>query len=50
MQLYDVTRNYHIKWSKSEKESEITYDVAYVGSEKKDTNEFVSKTDRDSQT
>ena len=29
-EIMDVTRDYHIKWSKSERESQITYDVTLL--------------------
>ena len=43
----DGLRDYHIKWSKSEK---YKHDVAYVKFKKKSTNEFIYKTETDSQT
>ena len=42
------TRDYHTKWSKSEKQ--ISHDIAYICNLKYDTNEFIYKTEIDSQT
>ena len=46
----DGTRDYHTKWSKSEREKQILYDITYMWNLKYDTNELISKTERDSQT
>ena len=44
-------RDYHIKWNKSDQERQIWYDIAYMDNKKKiDTNEFIYKTETDSQT
>ena len=45
------TRYYHTEWSKSERESQIPYDITYMWNlKKKDTNELIHKTETDSQT
>ena len=44
----DETRDYHTKWSKSEKE--ISYDITYMWNLKYDTNELIHETETDSQT
>ena len=41
--------DYHIKWSKSERERQIPYDISYMWNLKYDTNEFMHKTETDSQ-
>ena len=42
--------DYHTKWSKSDREGEI-YGIAYMRNLKRnDTDEFIYKTERDSQT
>ena len=41
----DTTRDYHTKWSKSEKDKYITY----MWNRKDDTNELIYKTETDSQ-
>ena len=46
----DGPRDYHTKWSKSERESQITYDITYMWNLKYDTNERIYKTETDSQT
>ena len=47
----DEPRDYHTKWSKSDKERQISYDIAYIWNQKeKGTNKLISKTERDSQT
>ena len=47
----DGPGDYHTKWSKSDKERQISYDSAYVQNLKKnDTNELIYKTETDSQT
>ena len=44
--------DYHTKWSKSDRERQKSYDIAYVGNrtEKSDVNELVYNTETDSQT
>ena len=44
----DATRDYHNKWSKSERERQISYDITCVGNIKYGTNEPTYKTERDS--
>ena len=46
----DGPRDYHTKWSKSEKERQIPYDIAYMWNLKYDTNELIYETEEDSQT
>ena len=46
----DATRDYHTKWSKSERERQIPYDITYVWNLKYDTNELISESETDSQT
>ena len=43
-------RDYHTKWSMSEKERQIPYDITYMWNLKYDTNEFIYKTETDSHT
>ena len=45
----DATRDSHAKWSKSEKERQISYDITYIWNVNYDTNEPISKTETDSQ-
>ena len=45
----DASRNYHTKWSKSERGRWIPYDTTYMWNLKYDTNELVYKTETDSQ-
>ena len=40
----DEPRDYHTKWSKSEKERQIPYDIAYMWNLKYDTNVLTYKT------
>ena len=41
----------HTKWSKSDRERQISYDITYMQNLKKnDTNELIYKTETDSQT
>ena len=40
----DATRDYHTKWSKSERERQIPYDITYMWNLIYDTNEPVCKT------
>ena len=44
----DATRDYHTKWSKSERERQIPYDITYMWNLKYDTNEPIYKTETDS--
>ena len=46
----DATRDYHTKWSKSERQRRIPYDITYMWNLKYDTNELIYKTETDSQT
>ena len=46
----DVPRDYHNKWSKSEREKQVLYDITYVWNLKYDINEPIRKTERDSHT
>ena len=45
----DATRDYR-KWSKSERQRQIPYDITYMWNLKNNTNELVYKTETDSQT
>ena len=42
-------RDYHTKWSKSERERQISYDITYMWNLKYDTNDLIYKTEIDSQ-
>ena len=44
----DTTRDYHTKWSKSERERQITYDITYMWNLRYDTNEPIYKTETES--
>ena len=46
----DVTRDYHTKWSKSERERQVSYDITYMWNLKYGINEPIYKTETDSQT
>ena len=46
----DATRDDHTKWSKSERERQIPYDITYMWNLKYDTNEPTYETETDSQT
>ena len=46
----DGSRDYHTKRSKSERERQIPYDIAYMWNLKYDTNEFIYETEKDSDT
>ena len=46
----DATRDSHTKWSKSEKERQISYDITFMWNLKYDTNEPINKTETDTQT
>ena len=41
----DATRDYHTKWSKSERERQIPYDITYMWNLKYDTNEPIYETE-----
>ena len=43
-------RDVHIKWSKSEREQQIPYDIAYMWNPQYGTNELTYKTETDPQT
>ena len=45
----DGPRDYHTKWSKSERERQIPYDITYMCNLKYDTNEHTYETETDSQ-
>ena len=46
----DGPRDYYTKWSKSERERQIPYDITYMWNLKYDTNELIYETETDSQT
>ena len=46
----DATRDYHTKWSMSERERQTPYDVTCMWNPKYGTNEPIYKTETDSQT
>ena len=46
----DGPRNYHTKWSKSDRERPILYDITYMWNLKNNTNGSIYKTETDSQT
>ena len=46
----DGPRDYHTKWSKSERERQIPYDITYMCNLKYYTIELIYKTETDSQT
>ena len=46
----DGPGHYHTKWSKSDQERQISYDIAYMQNLKNDTNDLIYKTETDSQT
>ena len=46
----DETRDYHTKWSKSDREIQIPYDIPYMWNRKYDTSEVIYETETDSQT
>ena len=50
----DEPRDYHTKWSKPDKERQISYDIAYMWNLKKktksDTNELIYETEVDPET
>ena len=41
----DGPRDYHTKWSKSERERQIPYDITYIWNISYDTNEHIYETD-----
>ena len=43
----DGPRDNHTKWSKSERERQIPYDITYMWNLKYDTNELIYKTETD---
>ena len=46
----DATRDYHTKWSKSDRERQIPYDITYMWNVKYDTNEPIYETETESGT
>ena len=46
----DATRDDHTKWSQSERERQLPYDITYMWNLKYGTNELIYKTETDSQT
>ena len=44
----DATRDYHTKWSKSDRERQIPYDITFMWNLKYDTNEPIYETETDS--
>ena len=46
----DGPRDYHTKWSKSERERQISYNITHMWNLKYDTNELIYKREPDSQT
>ena len=46
----DGPRDDHTKWSKSDRERQISCDIPYMWNLKNDTNELTYKTEMDSQT
>ena len=46
----DATREYHTKWSKSEGERQIPYDITYMWNLKYDTDEPIYETETESRT
>ena len=46
----DGTRDYHTKWSKSDRERQIPYDIPYIWNWKYDTSEVIYETETDAQT
>ena len=43
-------RDYHTKWSKPDRERQISYDITYIGILKNDTNKLIYKIEIDPQT
>ena len=48
--ITDEPRDHHAKWSKSDKESQISYDITYTRNLKNDINEIIYKMEIDSKT
>ena len=46
----DLDRDYHTKWGKSDRESQLSYHITYMWNIKYDTNELISETETDSET
>ena len=46
----DGPRDYQTKWSKSERQRQISYDIVYMLNLKYDTNELIYETETDSRT
>ena len=46
----DGPRNYHTKWSKSDRKRQVPYDITYMWNLNYDTNELTYETETDSQT
>ena len=46
----DGPRDYHAKWSKSEREKQILYDITYMWNLNYGTNELIYEAETDSQT
>ena len=46
----DETRDYRTKWSKSERERQMPYNITHMWNLKYDTNEPIYETETDSQT
>ena len=46
----DAPKDYHIKWSKSERERQTPYDIVYMWNLNYDTNEHIYERETDSQT
>ena len=46
----DGPRDYHTKWSQSERERQILYDITYMWNLQYGTSELIYKTETDSQT
>ena len=46
----DGPRDYHAKWSKSKRETQIPYDITYMWNLKYGIDESIYKTETDSQT
>ena len=46
----DGARDYHTKWSKSDRERQISYDITYMWNLKYDANELIYETETDPQT
>ena len=44
----DAPKDYHTKWSKSERERQIPYDITYMENLKYDTNAPIYETGKDS--